>query len=239
LAKQTNIAFGGLRIAEILGNAHAIERSRETCRAMPKDSVVRQPAVGRRRGVFFATGCIRSRTRRPGALPRPSAWRDRFPGTVRWRARCRGSRRCAARRRRCWSAWPTTPALRRTKTGQADQGTPVCSPPRTRHARAEPPIRWTRWRSRQRHYCVRASLPPGRFRFSSGPPSLCRPGRRSHASRSRRPAPAQVRPPGSRRPRQHRPITYLARGGRAPVLGLDSDPPSSSPRAGRGPAAQH
>ncbi|MCX4862018.1 helix-turn-helix domain-containing protein [Streptomyces canus] len=39
LASQTNIELGGLRLAEIAGNAHAIERSPQTVRAAPKDSV--------------------------------------------------------------------------------------------------------------------------------------------------------------------------------------------------------
>jgi len=53
VAEQTNIAFGGLRIAEILGNAHAIERSRRTCRAMPKDSVFASLVLGGD-AVFFS-----------------------------------------------------------------------------------------------------------------------------------------------------------------------------------------
>ncbi|BBC34046.1 AraC family transcriptional regulator [Streptomyces graminofaciens] len=39
LASQTNIELGGLRLAEIAGNAHAIERSPQTVRSAPKDSV--------------------------------------------------------------------------------------------------------------------------------------------------------------------------------------------------------
>jgi AraC-like DNA-binding protein len=39
LAKQTNIELAGLRVAEIAGNAHAIERTPQTVRATPKDSV--------------------------------------------------------------------------------------------------------------------------------------------------------------------------------------------------------
>ncbi|MGW1674133.1 helix-turn-helix domain-containing protein [Streptomyces sp. NPDC002324] len=39
LASQTNIELGGLRLAEITGNAHAIERSPRTVRSAPKDSV--------------------------------------------------------------------------------------------------------------------------------------------------------------------------------------------------------
>ncbi|GAA1713314.1 helix-turn-helix domain-containing protein [Nonomuraea sp. AD125B] len=39
LARQTNIELGGLRLADITGNAHAIERSPQTVRSAPKDSV--------------------------------------------------------------------------------------------------------------------------------------------------------------------------------------------------------
>lgn len=39
LARQTNIELGGLRLADIVGNAHAIERSPQTVRSAPKDSV--------------------------------------------------------------------------------------------------------------------------------------------------------------------------------------------------------
>ncbi|WP_234441504.1 helix-turn-helix domain-containing protein [Streptomyces sp. WM6386] len=39
LARQTNIELGGLRLADIAGNAHAIERSPQTVRSAPKDSV--------------------------------------------------------------------------------------------------------------------------------------------------------------------------------------------------------
>jgi AraC-like DNA-binding protein len=39
LARQTNIELGELRLAEIAGNAHAIERSPQTVRSAPKDSV--------------------------------------------------------------------------------------------------------------------------------------------------------------------------------------------------------
>ncbi|MDT0567155.1 helix-turn-helix domain-containing protein [Streptomyces sp. DSM 3412] len=39
LASQTNIELGGLRIAEITGNAHAVQRSPQTVKSAPKDSV--------------------------------------------------------------------------------------------------------------------------------------------------------------------------------------------------------
>ncbi|MFI6624673.1 helix-turn-helix domain-containing protein [Streptomyces sp. NPDC050528] len=39
LASQTNTELGALRLAEIAGNAHAVERSPQTVRSAPKDSV--------------------------------------------------------------------------------------------------------------------------------------------------------------------------------------------------------
>ncbi|MET9090030.1 helix-turn-helix domain-containing protein [Streptomyces sp. NPDC004237] len=39
LAAQTNFRLGGLRLAEITGNEHVIERTRRTCQDLPKDSV--------------------------------------------------------------------------------------------------------------------------------------------------------------------------------------------------------
>jgi AraC-like DNA-binding protein len=53
LARQTNIASGGLRIAEIVGNAHAIERSGRICRSLPKDSVFASLVLGGD-AVFFS-----------------------------------------------------------------------------------------------------------------------------------------------------------------------------------------
>ncbi|MEU6375312.1 helix-turn-helix domain-containing protein [Streptomyces sp. NPDC046909] len=39
LARQTNIELGALRLADISGNAHAVERTPQTVKAAPKDSV--------------------------------------------------------------------------------------------------------------------------------------------------------------------------------------------------------
>ncbi|GLZ15604.1 transcriptional regulator [Actinomadura sp. NBRC 104425] len=39
LARQTNFELGGVRLADISGNAHAIERSPQMARSVPKDSV--------------------------------------------------------------------------------------------------------------------------------------------------------------------------------------------------------
>ncbi|MEU7042054.1 helix-turn-helix domain-containing protein [Streptomyces varsoviensis] len=58
LARQTNFRLGGLRLAEITGNEHVIERAAKTCRALPKDSVFASLLVSGR-GVFFhGDGCL-------------------------------------------------------------------------------------------------------------------------------------------------------------------------------------
>ncbi|WP_371574188.1 helix-turn-helix domain-containing protein [Streptomyces sp. NBC_01314] len=55
LATETNIELGDLRLAEISGNEHVIERTPRTCQALPKDSVfVSLLTAGR--GVFFHEG---------------------------------------------------------------------------------------------------------------------------------------------------------------------------------------
>jgi len=53
VAEETNLAAGALHVAEILGNAHAVERSRKTCRALPKDSVFASLVLGGT-AVFFS-----------------------------------------------------------------------------------------------------------------------------------------------------------------------------------------
>ncbi|MFE7116636.1 helix-turn-helix domain-containing protein [Streptomyces sp. NPDC057654] len=58
LARQTNFRLGGLRLAEITGNEHVIERTAKTCRALPKDSVFASLLVSGQ-GVFFhGGGCL-------------------------------------------------------------------------------------------------------------------------------------------------------------------------------------
>ncbi|WP_340376705.1 helix-turn-helix domain-containing protein [Streptomyces sp. SS7] len=55
LATQTNVGLGDLRLADIAGNEHVIERTRRACRALPKDSVfVSLLTAGQ--GVFFHEG---------------------------------------------------------------------------------------------------------------------------------------------------------------------------------------
>jgi hypothetical protein len=51
LARQTNIELGELRLAEIAGNAHAIERSPQTIRSAPQGLGVRDSAAQGRGGV--------------------------------------------------------------------------------------------------------------------------------------------------------------------------------------------
>ncbi|WP_314173836.1 helix-turn-helix domain-containing protein [Streptomyces winkii] len=58
LASETNIELGDLRMAEIAGNEHVIERTPRTCRAYPKDSVF-ATLLTAGKGVFFhAGGCL-------------------------------------------------------------------------------------------------------------------------------------------------------------------------------------
>ncbi|MEV0261812.1 helix-turn-helix domain-containing protein [Streptomyces sp. NPDC050617] len=58
LARQANFRLGGLRLAEITGNEHVIERTAKTCRALPKDSVFASLLVSGQ-GVFFhGGGCL-------------------------------------------------------------------------------------------------------------------------------------------------------------------------------------
>lgn len=62
LAAQTNLALGDLRLADIEGNEHVVERTPRTCRALPKDSVfVSLLTAGQ--GVFFHEGgCLTPQT---------------------------------------------------------------------------------------------------------------------------------------------------------------------------------
>lgn len=58
LARQANLRVGGLRLADIQGNEHVIERTPGTCRDLPKDSVFAS-LVLRGEAVFFhAGGCL-------------------------------------------------------------------------------------------------------------------------------------------------------------------------------------
>ncbi|TMR97704.1 helix-turn-helix domain-containing protein [Nonomuraea basaltis] len=58
LARQTNIELGGLRLAEIAGNAHAIERSPQTVRSTPKDSVFANLLVKGEAVFLHENGCL-------------------------------------------------------------------------------------------------------------------------------------------------------------------------------------
>ncbi|MEU1517569.1 helix-turn-helix domain-containing protein [Streptomyces sp. NPDC005811] len=64
LATQTNVELGGLGLADIAGNEHVIERTPQTCRALPKDSVfVSLLTEGAGHAVFFHEGgCLTPRT---------------------------------------------------------------------------------------------------------------------------------------------------------------------------------
>ncbi|MBK3575508.1 helix-turn-helix domain-containing protein [Streptomyces sp. MBT65] len=58
LARQTNIELGGLRLADITGNAHAIERSPETVRSAPKDSVFASLLLKGEAVFLHENGCL-------------------------------------------------------------------------------------------------------------------------------------------------------------------------------------
>ncbi|MFC8342193.1 helix-turn-helix domain-containing protein [Streptomyces sp. NPDC057280] len=84
LATETNIELGDLRLAEIAGNEHVIERTPRTCQALPKDSIfVTLLMAGS--GVFFHEGgCVTLQTgdlilydtRRPYLFGFPSPMRQ-------------------------------------------------------------------------------------------------------------------------------------------------------------------
>ncbi|MGW2518891.1 helix-turn-helix domain-containing protein [Streptomyces sp. NPDC001617] len=58
LARQTNIELGGLRLADITGNAHAIERSPQTVRSAPKDSVFASLLLRGEAVFLHENGCL-------------------------------------------------------------------------------------------------------------------------------------------------------------------------------------
>ncbi|WP_234358472.1 helix-turn-helix domain-containing protein [Streptomyces sp. NRRL B-24085] len=84
LATETNVELGDLRLAEIAGNEHVIERTPRTCQTLPKDSIfVTLLTAGS--GVFFHEGgCVTLRkgdlilydTRRPYLFGFPSPMRQ-------------------------------------------------------------------------------------------------------------------------------------------------------------------
>ncbi|MEV7892231.1 helix-turn-helix domain-containing protein [Streptomyces sp. NPDC002817] len=58
LATQTNFRLGGLRLAEITGNEHVIERTPRTCRDLPKDSVFVSLLTDGQAVFFHEGGCL-------------------------------------------------------------------------------------------------------------------------------------------------------------------------------------
>ncbi|MGI5452466.1 helix-turn-helix domain-containing protein [Streptomyces sp. CA-249302] len=83
LATQANFRLGGLRLAGITGNEHVIERTRRTCRDLPKDSVFVSLLTAGQAVFFHAGGCLTVRagdavlydTRGPYLFGFPSAMR--------------------------------------------------------------------------------------------------------------------------------------------------------------------
>lgn len=84
LATQSNYRLGGLRLAEITGNEHVIERTPRTCRDLPKDSVFVSLLTDGQAVFFHEGGCLTVRagdlvlydTRRSYLFGFPSAMRQ-------------------------------------------------------------------------------------------------------------------------------------------------------------------
>ncbi|GAA4095360.1 helix-turn-helix domain-containing protein [Actinomadura miaoliensis] len=58
LARQTNFELGGVRLADISGNAHAIERSPQVARSTPKDSIFATLLVKGDAVFMHENGCL-------------------------------------------------------------------------------------------------------------------------------------------------------------------------------------
>ncbi|WP_063763524.1 helix-turn-helix domain-containing protein [Streptomyces sp. NRRL S-646] len=58
LAAQTNLLLGGLRLAEITGNEHVIERTPRSCQDLPKDSVFVSLLTTGQAVFFHEGGCL-------------------------------------------------------------------------------------------------------------------------------------------------------------------------------------
>ncbi|GAB2764431.1 helix-turn-helix domain-containing protein [Streptomyces bullii] len=58
LATQSNFRLGGLRLAEITGNEHVIERNPRTCQELPKDSVFVSLLTHGQAVFFHEGGCL-------------------------------------------------------------------------------------------------------------------------------------------------------------------------------------
>ncbi|MEU1273246.1 helix-turn-helix domain-containing protein [Streptomyces sp. NPDC005799] len=84
LATQQNIEMGGLRLADIAGNEHVIERTPRTCRTLPKDSVFVSLLTAGQAVFFHEGGChtlqtgdlVLYDTRRPYLFGFPSPMRQ-------------------------------------------------------------------------------------------------------------------------------------------------------------------
>ncbi|MDA3630754.1 helix-turn-helix domain-containing protein [Saccharopolyspora sp. WRP15-2] len=58
LATQTNVRFGALRMADIAGNEHVVERTSAACRALPKDSVFASLVLSGEAVFYHGQGCL-------------------------------------------------------------------------------------------------------------------------------------------------------------------------------------
>ncbi|MGW8379642.1 helix-turn-helix domain-containing protein [Streptomyces sp. ODS28] len=57
-ARQTNLRFGALRLADIRGNEHVIERTPGICRRLPKDSVFASLVLSGEAVFYHGSGCL-------------------------------------------------------------------------------------------------------------------------------------------------------------------------------------
>ncbi|MDX2602075.1 helix-turn-helix domain-containing protein [Streptomyces caniscabiei] len=83
LATQTNFRLGGLRLAEITGNEHVVERSRRTCRDLPKDSVFVSLLTAGQAVFFHEDGCLTVRAGDLVLYDTRQSYLFGFPSTMR------------------------------------------------------------------------------------------------------------------------------------------------------------
>ncbi|MFE6775070.1 helix-turn-helix domain-containing protein [Streptomyces sp. NPDC057702] len=83
LASQTNVQLRGLRLAEIAGNEHVIERTPRTCRALPKESVFATLLTAGQAVFFHAGGCLNVRAGDLVLYDTRQSYLFGFPSTMR------------------------------------------------------------------------------------------------------------------------------------------------------------
>ncbi|MEU3962764.1 helix-turn-helix domain-containing protein [Streptomyces buecherae] len=83
LASQTNVQLRDLRLADIAGNEHVIERTPRTCRALPKDSVFATLLTAGQAVFFHAGGCLSVRAGDLVLYDTRQSYLFGFPSTMR------------------------------------------------------------------------------------------------------------------------------------------------------------